>query len=418
MDKRAQVTAGLRGALWSAERAPVAARTTLHSLPTLDSATTLGVLYSLGDERTVACIMHPREFVAQHYLVPELLDAGVAVWVQAPRAAGSDLRLEHENSVLEVAAGCAHLRERGFERIVLVGTSGGGPMYALYNQQSLLDPPRRLETTPSGRPTRLQGASLPNVDGFVFVSAHLGQGAILLAGIDGSLTDESDPFSVEQSLSPFAEVNGFAPPPLSARYSEAFASRYRAAQAARVARIDRMAREDVAERTDARKKLRAGADPSVAARAAYARIFTIWRTDADLRNFDLNLDPSERRYGSLWGSNPAVSNYGSVAFARICTAESWLSSWSANATNASMERCAPAIEQPTLYVHFTGDNCVFPADADKITGWIGASDKSFIKIHGDHQGQSLGPDYPDPRSQLGAELRHWLAPRFPTRART
>ena len=77
--------------------------------------------------------------------------------------------------------------------------------------------------------------------------------------------------------------------------------------------------------------------------------------DADLRCFDLSLDPSDRKYGSLWGTDPFASNYGAVGFARVCTPESWLSTWSGLSSQASFRRCAPAVKVPTLLVAFTGD---------------------------------------------------------------
>lgn len=53
-------------------------------------------------------------------------------------------------------------------------------------------------------------------------------------------------------------------------------------------------------------------------KGAHTPIMTIRRTNADLRCFDLSLDPSDRKYGSLWGSDPYTSNYGSAGFARSC----------------------------------------------------------------------------------------------------
>ena len=56
---------------------------------------------------------HPRELLVTHYMVPFLLDAGYAVWVQGPRTIGNDLRLEHELAVFDVAAGMRALRDQG-----------------------------------------------------------------------------------------------------------------------------------------------------------------------------------------------------------------------------------------------------------------------------------------------------------------
>jgi phosphatidylglycerophosphatase C len=70
------------------------------------------------------------------------------------------LRLEHEIALLDVAAGINFLRDSGFKRIILGGNSGGASLYAFYNEQSLLEPARRLERTPGGRPTGLAKARL------------------------------------------------------------------------------------------------------------------------------------------------------------------------------------------------------------------------------------------------------------------
>ena len=91
--------------------------------------------------------MHPREFMACHYLIPDIVGAGCAAWSQGARSVGNDLRLEHETALLDVAAGLAHLRGQGFKRIVLLGNSGGAGLYAFYAHQSAC---RR----PSGSPAR------------------------------------------------------------------------------------------------------------------------------------------------------------------------------------------------------------------------------------------------------------------------
>ena len=83
--------------------------------------------------------MHPREMVIATYMVPEILKGGVAVLILGPRTVGNDLRLEHETALLDLAAGQKFLRDiAGFERRVLLGTSGGGPLAAFYCQQAAL----------------------------------------------------------------------------------------------------------------------------------------------------------------------------------------------------------------------------------------------------------------------------------------
>jgi pimeloyl-ACP methyl ester carboxylesterase len=226
------------------------------------------------------------------------------------------------------------------------------------------------------------------------------------------VVDEDRPLDTDPALDPFNPANGFAPPPASSTYAPAFVERYREAQWARVERIDRKAREIVRARAAARAALKSG-DAGAVAVAAHTPVLTIWRTDADLRCFDQALDPSDRNYGSLWGRNPYASNLGSIGFGRLCTAESWLSTWSALSTNASMERCAPAITQPTLVVQYTGDNSVFPSDADRIYDWIGSADKRRVKFAGDHHGRAVHGGSAEPQLQAGRAIRDWLRERFP-----
>lgn len=406
-------TAGLRGAFWNPDRLPAGARLTVHALPTQDGQTVSGFLLAAGGERTAAVIAHPREHLVPHYLAAELVAAGVAVFLQAPRLTGNDIRLEHEIALHDLAAAMGFLRGHGFERVVAVGNSGGGPLWALYNQQALLAPADRIVRTPGGRPTRLDAADLPAPDGIVFVSAHLGQGALLMNGIDPSVVDEGDAFSVDPALDPFSEENGYAPAGRS-RYDDGFVARYRERQRARVERIDAFALEQVARRAEARRRIKAGtATPLDQARAAHTPIFPVWRTDADLRCWDLSIDPSDRHPGSLWGANPYASNYGSIGFGRVCTPESWLSTWSALRTNASMERCAPSIEQPTLLVEYTGDASTFPSEVDRLFEIIGSGNKTRAAFAGDHHGRPLSPGDPDPKAEVGALLRDWLGRHFP-----
>ena len=410
-----RVTAGLRGASWDPALVPPDMRTTVYPLLTADGAPVTGYLHALGGERAAVFIMHPRELLVSHYLVPSLIDAGYACWVQGARTVGNDLRLEHELAVQDAAAGMVKLKELGFERVVMLGNSGGASLFALYNQQSLLDLPNRLAATPAGRPSKLEAATLPVADGFIFVAPHPGQGKLLLSMIDPSVTDEADALSIEPSLYPFSPANGFRPAAEGgAAYAPGFLTRYRAAQRERVAKIDSYARALIRERMTAKKRLKenAGGDPL---QANHACIFQVWRTDADPRCFDLSLDPSDRRWGSVWGADPLLSNVASVGFARVCTVESWLSTWSALSSNASFEQCGAAIEQPTLIIQYTGDNSVFPSDIDGIFASIRSGDKLRHKIRGNHHGQSLRLDEPSGQLLAADICGAWLRDHFPPR---
>jgi hypothetical protein len=407
---KAKVTAGLRGAGWNPARMDRPFRTSPYALRTADDQRTLGLLYSqTGHEKTVVCLMHPREFTGTPYLVPDVLDAGCAAWVQAPRSIGSDLRLEHEAALLDVAAGMTHLRSLGFTRIVLLGNSGGAGLYAFYTQQALRASERRLSQTPGGRPVKLAAADMPPPGDLIFVSPHPGQGALLMNGIDPSVTDENDPFSTDSSLDPFDPANGFVPAPASSRYSLDFVERYRAAQRARVEGLDTRAREMLSVRARARKRLKEG-DASLAVRrqAAHTQISQVWRTDADLRCWDLSLDPSDREVGTLWGRDPFASNLGSVGFARLVTPESWLSTWSGISSNASFEKCGAELAVPSFVIEYTGDQAAFPSDMAAIYEGIGTSAKRRERVRGNHHGQALAEGEESGQIVAGRLVQQWL----------
>lgn len=410
--REATTTAGLRGTKWDPGRLPAETRMSAHALTTDDGAPVTGYLFQRGGEKTAVCLMHPREMNVTQYLVPDLLEGGVAVWIQGPRSPGNDIRLEHEGALLDLAAGQVFLRDRmGVSCTVLLGISGGGPLAAFYCQQAARSPTQRILRSPGGKPTKLDGAAMPAPDGVILVSPHMGQGALLLDCIDPSVLDEANPLATDESLDPFSPANGFRPAPNSSKYSPAFLARYRAAQAARVRRIDAKAQSLLDRKAAARRTTRSGGTRDDAILAAYSPIFEVWRTDADPRCFDLSLDPSERAYGSLWGANQIVSNYGSVGFARVCTPESWLSNWSAFATNASMEKCAPDIARPVLMIEYTGDNSVFPADANRLFDMIGSDDKSRYRVHGNHHGRPVDPDRPNGQIEAGRLCTDWLRAR-------
>lgn len=404
--------AGFLNTDWSPRDVPEGTVTRNVVLRTADDAAVTGSLYLRGKPETVVCVMHPREFMACHYLIPDIVESGCAAWSQGSRSVGNDLRLEHELALFDVAAGLNFLRSQGFKKIVLLGNSGGASLYAFYVQQSSLDGSRRLQRTPGGRPTRLDALTMPEIDGFVFVAPHPGQGLLLMDCIDPSVTDERDPMSVDPALDALDPRNGFAEPRQPSKYSAEFLQRYREGQHARVAKLDAVARDLIGARMEARKKTKDGGDERLRRIGAHTPIMTIWRTDADPRCFDLSIDPSDRAYGTLWGSDPRASNYGAVGFARNCTPEAWLSTWSGLSSNAALAKTGPSIGQPTLLVEYTGDVSTFPSVANEIFASIGSSQKVHIQVRGDHHGRALAPGETLGRTLAGQNVRHWLREHF------
>ncbi|MDT7743927.1 MAG: hypothetical protein QOE59_3005 [Actinomycetota bacterium] len=390
---------------------PGATVTSVHELSTADGATVRGVLATVPGARTVVCLMHPRQDVTHHALVPQLLAAGAAVWTQHTRSVNNDLTLVHEQALLDVAAGMVFLREQGFDAIVPLGHSGGGALFAFYLEQAALAGADRIATTPGGRPTKLADAAMPMTDGVVFLAPHPGQGRLLLGCIDPSVADENDPLAAVAELDAFDPRNGFAEPPTSSSYSPEFLEVYRAAQRARVARIDARAREHLARTAEARaahKRTGAAADRR---RALAPEIITVFRTDADPRTVDLSLEPSERPYGSVFGARPDLINYGQVGFCRLTTPEAWLSTWSGLSSNADFVRCAPGVTVPALFVELTGDQAAFPSDSRRMVSALGSDDLTHVRVRGTHFGGAIATGEPTGSELAAAEIASWLRER-------
>lgn len=384
-----------------------------HEVATADGAKVHGVLRTVAGARTVVAIAHPRQDVTHHALVPELLACGFAVWTQGTRSPNNDIALLHEQALLDVAAGLGFLRDRGWDAVVTLGHSGGGTLFAYYHEQANLPPELRVARGPSGRPTGLAEAPLTRPDGAVFLAPHPGQGALLLRLIDPSVVDEADPMSIDPTLDPYDPANGFAEPGTSSHYASDFVSRYRAAQRARIERLDEVARQRAANADDARRAFKASNDAAERRRALAPHVLTVYRTDADLRGADLSIDPNSRPYGSLLGRRPDLTNYGLVGFGRFATPDAWLSTWSGNASRADFVRCAPGVTAPTLLVELTGDQACFPADADRMFAALGASDLTRMAVEGTHFGGALRPGAPTGAALAAEQIGPWLAERFP-----
>lgn len=393
-------------------QAPANTITTVHELDTHDGAKVSGVLPVIPQATTVVSLMHPRQDLTHHVLVPELLARGFAVWTQGTRSVNNDIALIHEQALLDAAAGQQFLRERGFGQVVTLGHSGGGALFAFYHEQAGLPPAERISRTPAGRPIDLAGADMPLPDGAMFMAPHPGQGALLMRLIDPSVTDETDPLSVDPALNPFSVANGFAEPPDRSTYSPEFVSKYLAAQRDRMARLDAAARDRVAEAASARGRFKANNDTADRRVSLAPRVLTVYRTDADLRFTDLSLSPNDRPYGSLFGRRPDLTNYGLVGFARFSTPDAWLSTWSGLSTNADFLRCAPRVTAPTLFIELSGDQACFPDDARAMRDALGAQDKTFARCPGTHFGGPIRAGEPTGASLAAAEIGAWLAQRF------
>jgi len=369
-------------------------------------------------------LMHPRVDFGHHYAIPRLVQAGLGVLGANTRNPNNDTDTVHEEIVLDVAAAVRWLREeRGVERVVLLGNSGGGSLFALYQAEARSDPGKRIAETPGGAPTRLPAAELIPADAMIYVSAHKGEGRVMNECIDPSVASESDLHATDPELDMYHPGNGFRPAPEWCEYAPAFVERYRAAQIDRVRRIDTIAREWIAGNRRA-EELRA--DPDFASWSAERQqdvwrrevaqpVMVVYRTMANLHYVDRHLDPSEREYGSLLSDRPDLMNRQLLGFGRICTPRAWLSTWSGLASNADLTKTLPRIPDPTLVVHAGRDREIYPkTDAHPIFEAVAARDRTFVEFAGARH--YFEPDYgeteaPDIEALMDCVI-DWIRERF------
>jgi len=407
----------------SFDRGPTGVMPEIVMLKAADGVGSRCVLYAKGGERTIVCIMHPRADMTRHYAIPYLVDGGYAFFAQESRWPGTDMATVHEQLVADVAAAMTFLRERKFESVVLLGNSGAGSLYCLYQAQATTVPPHRLTDTAAGDSYDLNTFDLPPAHGIILLGAHLGAGRILQTELDPSVLDERDPHSCDPDLDMYSVANGFREPPQLSSYSEEFLSRYRAAQHVRVARIDAIARGYIAEQRyfqqlvgePAFETLPVEKKRLLRRHAVAGRTLNVHRIDANPATVDLSLNPSTRGYGSLMSTRPDISNY-SDAGTKILTPRAWLSSWSALSSRASVLDNLPKVEIPTLVLSYTGDNAIHPHNSQTIFEQSPAPDKKRAEVDADHFG--LAPaSMPDSngRRRAATIMLDWLRNRFPAR---
>ena len=386
-----------------------------------DGVTTRGLLYRPKRSRASVGIhiMHPRADLYAHYSILPLALAGYTVLAQSTRWPNNDTHTIHERLLLDVAAGLRFLARQGCARLVLLGPAGGGSLAAFYQAQATAPVGSRLTETPAGDPFDLNRFDLPAADGLIVFGAHVGQGAVLAKMIDPSVVDEDDPLGVDPALDMYAPANGFVTPPAPSRYAPEFLARYRAAQLARVERIDAKARALLASQRRAAAIVAALGDRAspVHMRAAIVEhVMIVYRTTADPDCVDLGIDPDDRRAGSYHGTRPDMENYAADGFSRVTTPRAWLSTWSAVSSNAGTARNLAKVDVPLLIVHNAGDAETRLREIGELFDAAASADKQVHIVRGvDHSGFRIRPDgSAGERASEGVDVvRAWLEARFP-----
>ena len=357
--------------------------------------------------KTAIVVMHPRADFTHHYVIPRLVDAGVACLGANSRNPNNDVTTLHEEVILDVASSVGFLRKRGAQHVVLIGNSGGGALNGFFQAQAKKAKGQRIAKTPGGRRTHLNEAEMIPADGLIYISTHKGEGMIMNEIIDPSVVDENNPHLTDPALDMYDERNGFETPSKVdgsdaqwSRYDESFVKRFRAAQIERVKRIDAIARGMIEENARAEQlhndpdfaKLSPGRQRDILRREAFEPMMTIYRTMANLHYVDNRLDPSARDYGSIFSPRPDLMNWKFFAFGRYATPHAWLSTWSGVSSHANQLHDLPQITEPSLFINAGKDQEIFPlTDAAPMFQAIAAKDKTFV-------------DFP--------QARHYFEPEF------
>ena len=358
-----------------------------------DGALVRGTLWTppSGKWRTAVILSHPRGDFTTHYACPLLAHAGYAVLGFGTRYMNNDIDCLHENAIIDVKSAHDFMIARGAEAVVLLGNSGGGSLMAMAN------------------------AELGIGDGWIGMAAHPGEGVFMLQVIDPSVADESDPFSRVPELDMYNPDNGWRPWPEPCSYDRGWLATYRQAQRDRVARIDAVAKQSIADSEAAGMALEGvhkGTSTAqwreLRARKVFTKYLTIYRTLADPAYLDLSIDPDERPMGSLFAfPDPFEANYGRGGLARTMTARGWLSTWSGLSSHARLADTMPKVTVPTILVHPTADTEIRVRQATEIVENSGASDKTYLEMKG-------APHYLEGHRRQALEaVADWLAARYP-----
>lgn len=288
--------------------------------------------------RVAAIVIHPTSNFMGHYLLEPLSKRGVAVFGLNTRYIGNDTVLLMERAIQDLGAGVKWLRREGYERVILIGNSGGGALTAFYQAQA---ENLTITDTPAGDPIDLQREDLPPADGLVLAAAHLGRSRLMDTWLDPAVIDERDVLATDPALDMFNPANGPA-------YSKAFLERYRAAQIARNQRIEAWAKARL-------RMLRSNPENP------RDEAFVVYRTLADPRCLDPSIDANDRKPGTtVWGP-PRQQNFGVNSMGRYTSLTGYLSQW-AQCSRADGPSNLAKTTLPVMLLEYTADASTFPSD--------------------------------------------------------
>lgn len=318
--------------------------------------------------------MHPSSTLHLMPMPAALAEAGCHILCAASRYPKNDSALIMENVIIDLGAWVRYAREKlGYEKVVLVGWSGGGSLSLFYQAQA---ENLTITHTPAGDEIVITPADVPPADGVIFIAAHLSRAETLTEWLDPSVLDEIDPDKRDRSFDIYAPDCPHKPP-----FSVAFVKEFRAAQIARNRKITTWCRDMLQT-----LKQRGGGQME--------RAFVVHRTMCDVRWIDLTIDPNGRKPDHCYMGNPRTVNVGPVGLARFSTLRSWLSQWSYDLSNAKGPANAARIfRTPVLQIENEADDAVPATHGPIIREALATPRKEYVKIEGANHYYLGQPDH-------------------------
>ncbi|MCW2527904.1 MAG: alpha/beta hydrolase [Pseudonocardiales bacterium] len=312
--------------------------------------------------KTLFFFMHPSTSMDVLPVPRSLVALGCHVLCARNRYFRNDSALIFEKVIIDVGEWMRYAREvLGYEKVVIVGWSGGGPLSVFYQSQA--EKPT-ITHTPAGDAVDIVNAGLIPADAVIFQAGSVSRSRILLEALDPSVRNELDPDDRDPRWDLYDPSNPVQPP-----YSADFVAEYRAEQLVRMRRITDWVKSSLAN-----LKERGGKEVE--------RGFIVHRTMADPRYIDPMVDPNDRKPQTFLTAVPETVNTGPTGFARFTTLRSWLSQWSIDDSRADAAVGAATVSVPFLAIENGGDDGAPPSHMHEVYEACASTDKDYVLIKG------------------------------------
>ncbi len=309
--------------------------------------------------KTAFLFMHPSTAMHQLPVPVAMARRGLHVICAQNRYYRNDTALIFEKVLIDYGAFVRHAKEvLGYDKVVLVGWSGGGALTAFYQGQA--ERPT-ITHTPAGDPVDIVDAGLIPGDAVIYQAASISRARILVEAIDPSVLDETDPDRRDPYFDLYDPRNPNKPP-----FSAGYLAEFRAAQYARMRRITARVKGTLA-------------DLASRGTGEIERCFVTHRTMADPRFVDPAVDPNDRRPQWSYLGNPETVNNGPVGLGRFSSLRSWLSQWSIDDSVADAGRAAPSITVPFLAIENTADDAAPTPHMPETFAKVASADKIYYR---------------------------------------